>query len=171
MNEWKLADCFEPIEEPEDCPVFPFTSEEELRNLLDRFRQRSPSLIILDSPEGEHLKIHIGGPFAGLRWIKGKVGAFAQADQICCPEGVEFVEEGVENLFQPEELLPVDEVIEGVVYYFKNRRLPDFITWKVWNPATDRWDVLPASQAWNGQAERSSTPADSSMSGAPSTRG
>jgi hypothetical protein len=39
--------------------------------------------------------------------------------------GVEFSEEGVDNLFDPEELLPVEDVIGATVYFFNNQRLPD----------------------------------------------
>jgi hypothetical protein len=151
MSRWQLTDCLEPHEEPEAFPVIPVSSEEGLRAALAQVQRRRPGVVVLAGPDQARLLIYLGGPFAGLRWINGEVGQFALADQVRCPEGVEFVVEGVEDLFQPEELLPAEEVIEAAVYYFKNHHLPDFLTWKVWHPESDAWEIVPARRSLNGQ--------------------
>ena len=148
MSEWKLADCIDPVERMEDTPIIPISSESQFRGILDQLQQRRPGLVILEGPNQEFLHIFIGGPFAGLRWMKLPGSNHCKhtvAGVPLSPGGVEFSEEGVDNLFNPEQLLPVEDVIEAAVYFFNNQRLPDWITWKAWNPVTKEWDLSKPS--------------------------
>lgn len=140
MRPWKLTDCLEPFEEPGDFPASYISSETSLREMLSRFRQRQPGLVVLESPDQAYLKIYIGGPHAGLRWVNGNQYSFALADRIVCPEGIEFREEGVDNSFDASEILPAHEVIEAVAHFFKTRQLAGFLRWKKWNEEKGGWD-------------------------------
>jgi len=147
MTEWYIADCIDPVEDPDDTPQIHFESEEQLREILNQFRQRRPGLVILKSPHKEFLKIHIGGPFAGLRWMKEPFSRHykeAVANPICSPTGVKFTEEGDTNFLEPEALLPVAQVIEAIIFFYKTQRLPEWITWMQWNDAAKRMETVPA---------------------------
>jgi hypothetical protein len=146
MGKWQLADCMNPVEKMEDTPVIAIQSEEQLREELNRMRARKPGIVFLLSPENERLELGIGGPFAGIRWMKPPSEKFfkeAVADRIYSPEPIEFSAEGSDTPFFPEHLFPVEEIIEAAAYFFNHHRLPGWITWSEWNPATKKWDIVP----------------------------
>lgn len=153
MPQWELVDCLEPLEEDESNPRIPVSSETQLREELNRFRQRQPGAVHVDSPEKETLIISIGGPFAGLAWYpppseeRYRGYKAALPERIVAPRAVDFVGEGIPNSLEPKELLPVEDVIEAVVYFYQNHDLPEWITWREWNPTTLCWETHPANGA------------------------
>jgi hypothetical protein len=152
MPQWELVDCLEPLQEDESNPRIPVTSETHLREELNRFRHRKPSAVHLDSPDRETLILSIGGPFAGLAWYppvseeRDRGYKAAMPERVVAPSAADFVGEGIPTTLEPKELLPVEDVIEAVVYFYKNHHLPEWITWREWNPVTLSW----ATHAANG---------------------
>lgn len=151
MSVWSLVDCRKPLEEDEDNPRQSINSEVQLRQELQRLRRQSPALVFLKKPGGEGLQIAIGGPYAGVTWlppdsVERRVGAcVAITYQPGSPEDVEFSAEGIPTPLGPEELLPAEEVIEAALYYYREGRRPEWLTWRHWNPATKQWDTIPSS--------------------------
>jgi hypothetical protein len=146
MSEWKLADCIDPVEKLEDTPTIVIQSEAHLREVLDRLRQRRPGIVFLVSPSNEYFEMGLGGPFAGMRWMRPPTEKFAReaiADPVRSPEAHGYSAEGVDTVFEPKNLFLVEEVIEAAVYFFNHHRLPEWITWSEWDPVAYKWNLIP----------------------------
>lgn len=152
MSVWCLADCMLSLEEDQDNPRQTIHSEDQLREGLLRLQQRSPGLVFLRSPDGETLEIAIGGSYAGLCWIPAESESRRRGDCVAVAgtvqntDSIEFLAEGIPQPWPPEELLPAEEVLEAVLYFFREHRLPEWITWRQWNPTTKQWDTIPATR-------------------------
>jgi len=147
MAEWRLIDGRNPADSPQDFPAKLISSEAELREELDRLRQLEPGIVSLNSPTGGALQIGIGGPFAGLRWYKklqSDAPSEVLADRPYCSSRIDFLAEDDAIAFWPEHLMPVDQVIESVVYFFGHQRLPDWVAWKEWDHSQLNWHVKSA---------------------------
>jgi hypothetical protein len=59
---------------------------------------------------------------------------------------VDFRSEGDSNEIGPDRLFPVEEVIRGVIFFYENGLLPDWMNWKVWNPITREWEFRPKDE-------------------------
>lgn len=137
MEDWILIDCRDPVMSEEDSPRTPIKSEAQLREELKRYQQRLPSIIQFRNPKGELLIIGIGGPLSGLQWMKPpmkKNFKMALNDHPVTDRGVDFREQGTDTGFRPRYLFPPNEVVEAVVYFFKNNQLPDWMQWKSFGP-------------------------------------
>jgi hypothetical protein len=144
MSGWKLLDCAGPVTAAGDFPSIPIESAQQLRRELERFRQRSPSMVHLVSPQGETLAVGLGGEVAGLRWMKEPLAnnfRMAIAREVVSPHGMEFRYQGTDNGFRPRNLLPADEAVEAAVFFFLHHRLPESVAWAEWDPATKRLEV------------------------------
>ncbi len=152
MIPWKLVDGRAPLDEDEDHPRTLIESEEQLRLELSRLASLKPAMIGLICPCGDFLDLSLGGPYAALRKVpaptqRGRHGdCVAMAGQICTPDSAEFIAEGIPTPSPPEELYPVDEVIEAALYFYREHRLPEWITWRQWNTKTKLWDTIPATR-------------------------
>jgi hypothetical protein len=149
MSNWVIIDCIGQHNTGE-FPEFVIRSEVQLRAELNRFRARRPSIILVVSPEEETLKIGIGGPFSGIRWAKPPIDdnyKLAIASEIVAPEGAEFREQGSDTGFRAKYVLPVEQAIEIIVFFYKHHRLPQWIQWLSWNPDTRSLEVLPADSS------------------------
>ena len=148
MNAWRLIDGRDPVDTPNDFPARVISADSGLRQEMDRLRKIEPGIVSLESPNGEALQIGIGGPFAGLRWYQNPHSAGPSrdllADRPYCSSRVDFMAEGDTIAFWPEHLMPVDQVIEIVVYFFNNRRLPEWVAWKEWDAAQGQWNLKSA---------------------------
>jgi hypothetical protein len=136
MVELKLVDCTPPIEPGEAFPEVTIDSEQRLREELEWWRQQAPSIIRLDSPDGESLLMGIGGPLAALRWTKppSKLNMkMPIADPIISDKPIEFLFQGQEMGFRSIHVILVSQAIDIAVYYFKNHQLPGWIQWREWN--------------------------------------
>ena len=151
MAAWQLVDGREPVDRPEDFPTDLISTEPELRCHLDQLRKLEPGIISLSSPTGEALQIGIGGLYAALRWYPNPHGSAPSrdilADRTYCSGRVDFRAEGDSIAFRPEHLMPVDHVIEMVLYFFKHQRLPDWVAWKEWDAVRNKWNLKPALNA------------------------
>ncbi len=152
MIPWKLVDGRTPLDEDEDHPWTLIESGEPLRLELSRLASLKPAMIGLISPSGDFLDLSLGGPYAALRWIpspteRNRIGdRVAMAEQTCAPDSIEFIAEGIPTPSPPEELFPVDEVIEAALYFYREHRLPEWLTWRQWNLKTKQWDTIPATR-------------------------
>jgi hypothetical protein len=151
MNQWILVDARRALEEGEDHPKMVIQSEEQLQDELNQQAAKTPGVIGLISPDEDSVDVGIGGPFAAIGWypppsqsryVGYKIGL---ADQLYSPAPVQFVSEGIPIPSDPGELFPVQHIIEAVLYFYRNHRLPDWITWREWNPVTLSWETHPAN--------------------------
>jgi hypothetical protein len=148
MLAWCLVDGRDPVDRPDDFPTKPISGETELRQELDRRRHLEVGIVSLQSPTGEALQIGIGGPFAGLRWFENPHSSEKSRDLLAdgpyCSTRVDFLAEGDTIAFWPEHLMPVDQVVEIAVYFFKHARLPDWVAWKEWDGTRKKWHIQSA---------------------------
>lgn len=152
MSRWQLVDGRAPLEEDQDHPRIDLHSESELCQELQRLSQLKPARVGLISTAGDHLDLAIGGPYAGISWWPSKAtpgyagASVAVAATITCPDTIEFIAEGIPDPVSPDELFPVEEVIEATLYFYREHRLPEWISWRQWNTKTKQWDMIPATQ-------------------------
>lgn len=152
MSAWQLVDGRAPLEEDEEHPHTEIRSEEQLHHELRRLSRLRPARVGLIAPAGDHLDLAIGGPFAGVTWwppkpALGHTGSrVALAALPTSPETIEFIAEGVPDPVTPQELLPVDEVIEAALFFYREHQLPEWLSWRQWNPTTKLWDTTPSSK-------------------------
>jgi hypothetical protein len=145
MADWRLIDGRYPADHDDALPAKAIESEFELVQELDRLRELEPGIFTLNSPTGEALQIGIGGPLAGLRWFENPQTSVNSrdvlADRPSCPGRVDFHAEDEEVPFWPEHLLPVEQAIDIVVFFFTNQRLPDWVAWEEWDSTHHHWNV------------------------------
>jgi hypothetical protein len=130
--DWRLVDCLDPITVEDEQPETLISSECVLRQELERFQKRRPSIIQLHSPSREVLIIAIGGNLAGLRWMKWPMIENLKISVNPTPltnESVEFREQGTDTGFRPRYLFCSEEVIEEVVYFFQHGKLSNRMEW------------------------------------------
>jgi hypothetical protein len=126
-----------PVSSEEDFPVLDVESEEQLREELNRFRGRRPSIVRMENSNGDIVSIGIGESFGALKWMKAGDRQFlkiALADTIHSEEGIDFREQGTDTGFRPMYLIHVEKVIEAVICLHANGRMPDWVRWSSWNP-------------------------------------
>jgi hypothetical protein len=144
MKPWELVDYIDPVEDEAQLPRKVIRSEAELRTELERLRQRKPGVVMLESPQGECLEIALGGPFAALHWMKppaSRHSLTAVAPQVCCDPPVQFSNQGMPTHYEAQDLLPVADVMDAVLFFYRHHHLPDDLQWRGWNAATNRWEV------------------------------
>jgi Immunity protein Imm1 len=146
MNTWMLVDCMNPVDPEEPFPMVSISSENQLRGELEKYQKRRPSIIHLKSPSGETLVIGIGERIGGLKWLKNdkkEMFRIAIAKSLLVSEGVDFREQGTDTGFRPSYLLPVEEVIDAIIFFFNNHRLPEEVQWAEWNAQIKRLEIIP----------------------------
>jgi hypothetical protein len=139
MGDWLLIDYMLPVDwdacDPScgaDFPTVRVESEGQLREELSRFRRRQPSLLSLVSPSGDYLDIGLGPVFSGLYWVQTSAPwglKIAVNPHPAAPEPVIVLDGGGGRTFDPERLLPTDEVIEAAVRFYRDGRVPDTVQW------------------------------------------
>ncbi len=148
MAAWRLVDGRDPVDRPDGFGTKLIPGEAELRQELDRHRRLEPGIVSLQSPTGAALQIGIGGPFAAVRWYENPHTSEKTRDLLAdgnyCATRVDFLAEGDTIAFWPEHLMPVDQVVEIAMYFFKHERLPDWIAWKEWDATRKKWHVKSA---------------------------
>src|ERR1700722_7847052 len=124
MGDWRLTDGRDPADGPEDFPTVPISSEAELRQELARLRSLEPGIVSLSSPADGALQIGIGGPFAGVRWFYDPnpphLSRDVLVDHPCFQDRIDYLAEGDHISFWPENLIPVDQAIEIILYFFNH---------------------------------------------------
>ncbi len=162
MGHWRLIDGRDPAESPEDFPTVPISSETELRQELARQQQLEPGIVSLACPANGALQIGIGGPFAGIRWYHNPYPPHSSRDILvdhpCTPGRIDFLAEGDTIAFWPENLMPVDQAIDIVLFFFNHQRLPDWVGWKEWDPVQHRWKIKPATNVRSAYLSTSESP-------------
>jgi hypothetical protein len=145
MADWRLLDGRNPVESPDDFPAQTISCDVELRRELDRLRKLQPAIVSLQSPKDEALQIGIGGPVAAIRWFRDPKNSELCRDVLAnCPYGsdrVDFLSEGDTIAFWPEHLMPIDHAVDIIVSFFKHERLPEWVSWKEWDPARNKWII------------------------------
>jgi hypothetical protein len=135
MGTWELIDFMRPAtgEWLDERPTTVIESESQLRQELERLRQRQPAFVVLFGPAGETLGIGLGPEWSGLEWapvpgqsdVKRAVNPHPVA-----AKPVEVRDGGGGRVFWTEQLLPTDEVIEAVVHFYLEGRPADSVRWK-----------------------------------------
>jgi hypothetical protein len=144
MRNWELVDYRELHEEEQDYPRVVILSANQLREQLNQLRQSPPGVYELYAPDGETLEVAIGGRFAGLSWAKppaARNSLSAMPRTICADAPVVFTNQGLENTYDPEDLFPVEEVIDAIVYFYQTHRIPEWLDWRYWNGDTKQWET------------------------------
>ncbi len=145
MADWRLLDG------RDHFPTVSISSEDELRQELHRLRQLEPGIVSLISPTNEALQIGIGGSFAGLRWYQNpklsQRNREILADRPYSAKRVDFMAEGDTIAFWPEHLMPVEQAIGIVLYFFNQQSLPNWVGWKEWDTVKSRWNINPPAKA------------------------
>ena len=67
----------------------------------------------------------------------------AVAPTVRATTAIEFACEGSVSGFRPEHVWPAEEVIEVVVHYFKQHRLPEWVSWLEWDSKTNTKKMIP----------------------------
>jgi hypothetical protein len=146
MAQWQLVDGSMPAEGPECFPTVTIQSEAHLREELNRLRNREPGIFVLESPDHDALQIGMGGPLSGLRRFRNQdAHSVVLADRPYSAKRVDFASEGDTLAFWPDELIPVEQAIEVILFFYKNRSLPDWIGWKEWDRDRSKWIIKPAT--------------------------
>ncbi len=143
MGEWRLVDGRAPAESPEAFPSIVIESESQLREALMRLQKLEPAVVSVQSPRNKAIQLGIGGPWAGIRYFpspqKSPAHRVVLADRPGCAKRVDFAAEEDTIAFFSDSLIPVDEAIEIAVYFFTHRELPNWVSWKEWDPAVSQW--------------------------------
>jgi hypothetical protein len=108
-------------------------SAEVLLDKLTELSHDEPRKLVLTSPEREVLVIGIGGPFAGIQWTKPPYSHNLRFALACPANGPELVDFscGDELLeFCKRHLLPAQEAIKVILFFFVNKTLPDWLAWE-----------------------------------------
>jgi hypothetical protein len=150
MDHWELIDLMNQADAPEAFPRVVIQSEAQLRAELSRFALREPAILALEGPIDQGLQFGLGGPYAGVRWAEHPVserGGSAIPDRVYCQKRIDFASEEDTIAFWPDELMPTNDAIEIIVYFYNNQRLPDWIAWKEWDPIEHKWTMKPATKA------------------------
>jgi hypothetical protein len=109
------------------------TSEAQLREALAHYRREHPSpLLSLVSPSQQSLSIGLGPELSGLEWREPSPDWHSEVAINPHPVAEKahlFCDGGGGSVFQPDELLPTDQVIEAVVSYYRDQRRPESLQW------------------------------------------
>jgi hypothetical protein len=110
----------------------PVSDEQDIRRTLHMLQQQDPSFVDLISPTGESLTIGVG-PSLGCVMFTSASGdppyLCAVADSNGQAGEIEFDAGGTPTPVPLYRCLPFETVIEIVVYYFLNGKLPMNIKW------------------------------------------
>jgi hypothetical protein len=137
-------DCRNRADGPDEFPTIVVHSESQLRDELEHLRQQPPAIVGLSSPESGGLQIGIGSAFAGITWgnyPRSRDSVVVLADRCYTDTPIDFSSEEDFVRYRPEELIPVEQAIEAIVYFFKNHELPARIGSKHWNDSAKQWET------------------------------
>ena len=109
--------------------------EEELLAILHDLLQYGNSVILLKFPHLGVLTIGIGTPYGFVEYVdeNGLQPFLCATDEPNFEIGDSFVEfdsGGTPTPISIHYCLPFDRVLDIVVYFLRNKKLPDYITWK-----------------------------------------
>jgi hypothetical protein len=109
--------------------------EEEFRTVLSDLLQHGNSVILLKFPHLGVLTIGIGTPYGFVEYMNENGSPpyliATNAPNFEVEESfVEFDSGGTLTPIPIQNCLPFDRVEEIVLYFLRNKKLPDYITWK-----------------------------------------
>jgi len=108
-------------------------NERDLRKALKRALQDGPRVVILDSSDAGSLTIGIGTPYGFVQFVKkNNLPPYLVAIDESI-EDVSFVEFDAGGTLTPvprRNCLEFNTVIEIAEYFYKNKKLPEYINWE-----------------------------------------
>jgi len=112
---------------------------------LNLLRQRKPGMVALEGPEGVALQVGMGGPLAGVRLFKsGKPLCVLLADRCYSEKRIDFAAEEDTLAFWPDELMPAEQAIDIIAYFYQQQLLPGGAATKDWDDGSKSWIVKSA---------------------------
>jgi hypothetical protein len=131
-SQWRLVDCYAPVDGDDESPSFPINSQSDLRRELLRLAKEKPRIAELYSASSnEGLRVGIGGPYAGLAWIKlPSIKMLTTSHIITDQVLVEFSMQGQPCALSPDEVHTPDQIIEIVCHYFTHQKMPEGLVWR-----------------------------------------
>jgi hypothetical protein len=136
IYEWRISDLAELKYGPDGKKWFPqvaISTDEQLQTELQRLARLEPRCVEIALPEGDYINLCIGGPLAAFEYSRAKnvKSPLPSGDAVAKspPEGTVygFLCEGTHSEMLAKYLLPVNDVIEIAVYFFRTRSLPDWV--------------------------------------------
>ena len=111
-----------------------FTQEEELRDVLRDLSRYGNSVVLLEVPDSGVLTIGVGTPFGFIEYMdEDRSPPYLVATDDPKNEEqdpfVEFVSGGTPTPIPIKNCLPFERVVEIVVYFLRNKKLPDYVSW------------------------------------------
>src|SRR5687768_5007050 len=127
MDEFKLIDSYYNNEERI------VVDKNELRNVLKSFLVHRTRVVILKSPNSGSLTIGLGEPYGFVEYINenSEPPYLVAAENEIESSGslIEFDSGGTLTPVPRDRCLPIETVVAIAVYFFENRRLPEYVKW------------------------------------------
>ena len=110
------------------------TREEELRDVLRDLLKHGNSVVLLEFPDSGVLTIGVGTPFGFVEYMdEDRSPPYLVATDDPKNEEqdpfVEFDSGGTPTPIPIKNWLPFERVVEIVVYFLQNKKLPDYVSW------------------------------------------
>ncbi|MFO0966241.1 MAG: Imm1 family immunity protein [Gemmataceae bacterium] len=139
---WVLTDYHDPSDIMRSSDVVPIMSEEQLRKVLESLAKLDARVAVLQSPNGSHMSIAIGGPFAGVDFCGSptvEMPLMGRPQQACTDKEAYFSMEGETIRLPADALMPVSTAIRVLTHFFRAAELPDWIDWVRWHEGGAPW--------------------------------
>jgi hypothetical protein len=109
------------------------SSEQGLREELERFKHNDPGSIDLNSPSGDCLTIGISASSGCVMFTQASLDPpylMARGPSDDYEACIEFLRGGTPTPIPLAYILPIEEVIDIAVYFFLNGSLPETVEWE-----------------------------------------
>jgi hypothetical protein len=132
MGVFKLFDCSQ-VGIQRNVEAISISAEQELRQVLEGFRQRDPGLVELVSAAGDRLMIGVGGEHACAQFTEASGELpylMARGPSDDYDSHIEFSCGGTPTPIPLAYILPFSKMVDIAVDFFLNEHLPDIIEWE-----------------------------------------
>jgi hypothetical protein len=127
-SNWYLTDQYEPEFRRRGTETIRVESEGHLLELLNSFSQQERQLLLLESPQGTRVWIAIGPSLGGvdIYWDTNNEDRLtAKPREVYSARDVWFVVEGQPGRGEANTLMPIDQVISVIAYFYRTHQLAD----------------------------------------------
>ena len=129
MHKFRLIDSYPNKEEID------ILDEKVLQHALKNFLAYGTRVVILESPGSGSLTIGVGSPYGFVEYMNENNDPpyLVATERETKPSDsfLEFDAGGTLTPISKNKCLPLEIVIDISVYFFKNKRLPEYINWQV----------------------------------------
>jgi hypothetical protein len=137
MPQWLISDLAELMYGPDHKKTFPaviVAAEEELRAELERLARLEPRVAEIALPAADTINLCIGGPLAGFEYSRHRnKESKIPSGEIVAPTPPAlptpgFLCENTHSEILAKYQLPVEEIIDIVIHFFRTGSLPPGVT-------------------------------------------